>query len=96
MGTILMQDTFLSAVTEGRVDPAFHPSRVGKMGTVYSQEIEVVNQWGRIRGLWSRSMGGRKSPHPNNSSSLYLYIPNLPNDNFESELLYTGSMNAPP
>ena len=46
MGTILMQDTFLSAVTEGRVDPAFHPSGVGKMGTVYSQENEVVNPLG--------------------------------------------------
>ena len=45
-----MQDTFLSAVTEGRVDPAFHPSGLGKMGTVYSQGIVVVNQWGRIRG----------------------------------------------
>ena len=37
MGSILMQDAFFSAVTEGRVDPAFHPSGVGEMGTVYSQ-----------------------------------------------------------
>ena len=32
MGSILMQDAILSVVTEGRVDPAFHPSGVGKMG----------------------------------------------------------------
>ena len=32
MGSILMQDAFFSAVTEGRVDPAFHPSGVGEMG----------------------------------------------------------------
>ena len=37
MGSILMQDAFFSAVTEGKVDPAFHPSGVGEMGTVYSQ-----------------------------------------------------------
>ena len=43
MGSILMQDAFLSAFTEGEVDPAFHPYGVGKMGTVYSQGIVVVS-----------------------------------------------------
>ena len=34
MGSIPMQDAFFSTVTEGRVDPVFHPPGVGKMGTV--------------------------------------------------------------
>ena len=42
MGSILMQDAFFSAVTEGRVDPAFHPSGVGEMDTVYSHRGNVV------------------------------------------------------
>ena len=66
MGTILMQGAFLSAVTEGGVDPAFHPSGVGKMGTVHSHGIVVVNHVGTDKGpSWPRSMGGRRSFHPN-------------------------------
>ena len=42
MGSILMQDALFSADTEGRVDPAFHPSGVGEMGTVYSHRGNVV------------------------------------------------------
>ena len=44
MGSISMQDAFLSTVTEGRVDPAFHPPGVGKMGTVRptSQERCII------------------------------------------------------
>ena len=42
MGSILMQDAFFSAVIEGRADPAFHPSGVGEMGTVYSHRGNVV------------------------------------------------------
>ena len=33
---------FFSAVTEGRVDPAFHPSGVCEMGTVYIHRGNVV------------------------------------------------------
>ena len=46
MGSILMQDALFSADTEGIVDPAFHPSGVGEMGTVYSQGNVVVNHPG--------------------------------------------------
>ena len=42
MASILMQDAIFSADTEGRVDPAFHPSGVGEMGTVYSHRGNVV------------------------------------------------------
>ena len=42
MGSILMQDAFFSAVTEGRVDPAFHPSGVGEMGILCIHRENVV------------------------------------------------------
>ena len=68
MGTILMQDAFFSA--EGGVDPAFHSSGVGKMGTVYSQGIVVVIQWGTDKGpSWPRSTRGRSVPPPQHTTT---------------------------
>ena len=73
MGSIPMQDSSFSTVTDGRVDPAFHPPGIGNMGTVRpTAQKSVLSLQAWVLGTMSSKWDACKLPFFNRNHAFII------------------------